>query len=87
MDVMPPINKDFYWHNRSTFFMKINPKLKDKYALSKFPYAELSLPKRAVKWMLNPGVFTRTYIQLEGKSFWHKLKIRLNEIRWRILQK
>lgn len=87
MDVMPPINKNFYWHNRTTFFNKINPKLKDKYALSKFPYAELSLPNRALKWMLNPGIFTRTYIKLEGKNFWRKLQFRLNEIRWRILQK
>jgi hypothetical protein len=87
MEVLPPINKDFYNHNRSVFFDKINPKLKSKYDLKKFPYGQLPFPKRAMKWMLNPSVFTRTYLELEGKNFWYRLKFRLNEIRWRILQK
>lgn len=87
MEVMPPINKGFYWHNRTTFFKKINPKLKSKYDLMKFPYGDLSFPKRAFKWLLNPGVFTRTYLELEGKNFWYRLKFHLNEIRWRFLQK
>lgn len=87
MDVMPKINKDFYWHNRAVFFKKINPKLKSNYNLKKFPYGQLSLPKRALKWMLNPGLFTRTYLELEGKKNWYRVKFILNEFRWRLLQK
>jgi hypothetical protein len=87
MEVMPPVNKDFYWHNRKQFFEKINPVLKSKYDLKKFPYSNLSFPKRAFKWLLNPGIFTRTYLELEGKNFWYRLKFRLNEVRWRLLQK
>jgi len=87
MEVMPKRNKDFYWHNRSVFFEKINPLLKPKYNLNKFPYGQLSLPKRAIKWVLNPSLFTRNYLELEGKSTWEKFKFRMNEICWRILQK
>lgn len=87
MEVLPPVNKDLYWHNRSIFFEKINPNLKSKYELSKFPYADLSFPNRALKWMLNPGIFTKNYLELEGKSWLYKIKFRLNEIRWKILQK
>ena len=87
MEVMPPVNKDFYWHNRKQFFDKINPVLKSKYDIKKFPYSNLSFPKRAFKWLLNPGIFTRTYLELEGKNFWYRLKFRLNEVRWKMLQK
>lgn len=87
MEVMPPVNQDLYWHNRTVFFEKINPKLKSKYDLKKFPYGQLPFPNRAFKWIFNPSIFTRTYIELEGKSFWYRLKFRLNEIRWRLLQK
>lgn len=87
MEVLPKINKDYYWHNRTVFFEKINPELKSKYDLKKFPYGHLPFPKRTIKWVLNPGVFTRTYLELEGKNFWYRLKFRLNEIRWRVLQK
>jgi len=87
MEVMPPVNQDLYWHNRTVFFEKINPKLKSKYDFKKFPYGQLSFPNRALKWIFNPGIFTRTYLELEGKNFWYRFKFRLNEIRWRILQK
>jgi hypothetical protein len=87
MEVMPPVNQDLYWHNRTVFFEKINPKLKSKYDLKKFPYGQLPFPNRALKWIFNPGIFTRTYLELENKNFWYRLKFRLNEIRWRFLQK
>lgn len=87
MEVLPPVNKEFYWHNRKVFFEKINPKLKSKYDLKKFPYGHLPFPHRTIKWILNPSIFTRTYLELENKNFWYRIKFRLNEIRWRILQK
>ena len=40
-----------------------------------------------MKWMLNPSLFTRNYLQLEGKNLFQRTKTRLDEIRWRILQR
>jgi hypothetical protein len=87
MDVLVPRNNDFYQHNRKEFFETVYPQLKPYFELKKFPYSSLPLPKRALKWMLNPSIFTRNYLRLEGKNLWEKSKARLDEIRWRILQK
>lgn len=87
MDVLVPRNNAFYHHNRRCFFDKIQPQLKPHFALKKFPYNSLPLPKRALKWMLNPSLFTRNYLQLEGKNLFQRTKARLDEIRWRILQR
>lgn len=80
MEVMPKRNKSYYQQNRIEFFTKIQPILKPYFKLKKFPYGALSLPQRAVKWVLNPSLFSRTYLRLEGENL-------LNEIRWRILQR
>lgn len=87
MDVLVPRNNDFYKHNRKEFFGNIYPKLQPYFELKKFPYSTLPFPKRALKWMLNPSIFTRNYLNLEGKNLWQKTKTRLDEVRWRILQK
>lgn len=87
MDVLVSRNNAFYRHNRTDFFENIYPRLKPHFELKKFPYGTLPLPKRAVKWMLNPSIFTRNYLNLEGKNMWQKIKIRLDEVRWRIIQK
>lgn len=87
MDVLVPRKNEFYNHNRRCFFNHIQPKLKPHFDLKKFPYNGLPLPKRALKWMLNPSLFTRNYLQLEGKNLFQKTKTRLDEIRWRILQR
>ncbi len=87
LDVMPKRNKAFYWHNRLIYFRKIQPILKPHFNLSNFPYATLPLHKRAIKWALNPGLFTRIFIELETKSIVTKVKYLLNEWRWRLLQK
>lgn len=83
LDVMPPRHKLYYQHNRTVFFKKILPKLLPKLNIKKLPYAALPLPLRAIKWMLNPTMFTRLYVLLELKS----MSAYLNEIRWRILQR
>jgi hypothetical protein len=87
MEVMPKRNRDYYWHNRNEFFAHIYPVLKPHFTWSKFPYAALSFPKRALKWILNPSLFTRNYMELEGKSWIEKIVFGLNEIRWKILQR
>lgn len=83
MDVMPARNRDYYWHNRNTYFKKIEPILKPHLSLKKFPYAYLPWYQRALKWMLNPSMFTREYVSFEVKG----LRNKLNEIRWRLLQR
>lgn len=87
MDVLVPRNNVFYQHNRREFFENIYPKLRPYFELKKFPYSTLPLPKRVLKWMLNPSIFTRNYLNLEGKNLWQRTKARLDEVRWRILQK
>lgn len=87
MDVLVARNNDFYKHNRTEFFENIYPNLKPHFELKKFPYGSMPFPKRALKWMLNPSIFTRNYLNLEGKNTWQKIKARLDEIRWRVLQK
>ena len=86
-DVLVPRNNAFYQHNKNEFFNKVYTQLKPHISINKFPYAALPLHKRALKWMLNPSLFTKTYIELEGKSFYQKCKTRLDGMRWRILQK
>jgi hypothetical protein len=87
LDVLPSHFKPYYRHNRRTFFKEIEPKLKSKYSLQKFPYAESGPLFRALRWMLNPGIFTRNYLELEAKSAREKAKNFLNEWRWRFLQR
>lgn len=87
MDVLVARNNAFYKHNRTEFFTNIYPKLKPHFELKKFPYGTLPFPKRAIKWMLNPSIFTRNYLNLERKNIWQKIKKQLDEIRWKILQK
>lgn len=86
-DVMPTRNKQYYWHNRNTFFSSIKPKLKTHYKLKKFPYHNSALFFRFIKWGLNPSLFTLNYLQLEQKNIVEKLKHYANEIRWRLLQR
>lgn len=87
MEVLVPRKNSFYEHNRKEFFTNIYPKLKPHFSLKKFPYASLPIYKRAIKWMLNPSIFTLNYLQLEGQNIFQKSKAYLDEIRWRILQK
>lgn len=87
-DVLVPRKKNpYYHHNRKEYFEKIKPQLASKFELKKFPYGNLPWYERAIKWGLNPSLFTRTYLQLEGKNFFQRVKMLLDEIRWRILQR
>lgn len=87
MDVMASNNNEYYKHNRKVFFKVIYPKLKPYFSLSKFPYGSLYFPNRMIKWVLNPSLFSLNYLNLENKNAMQKVKLLLDEIRWRILQK
>lgn len=87
MEVMPAREHNYYVHNRNVFFTKIYPRLKPHFDIKKFPYSSLPVHKRAVKWALNPSLFTLNYLRLEKKNLLLKVRSLLNELRWRILQK
>lgn len=86
-EVLGNRNNNFYKHNKEQYLSAVKPKLNRHFDLNKFPYAELGTFKGLLKWMLNPSLSTSDYLNLKGKSFFEKCKIRLDEIRWRILQK
>jgi hypothetical protein len=83
---MPKRNKVLYLYNRNIFFKSIYPKLKPLLSLKKLPYYALPIHKRAIKWALNPSLFTFNYLRLEGLNIIQKLKYILDELRWRILE-
>lgn len=84
LDVLVPRKQNpFYWHNRTNYFEKIQPKLKPHFELKKFPYANERIATRALKHALNPSLFTRNYLHLEIKSW----KEKLDEWRWKRLQR
>lgn len=73
----------FYWHNRHVFFQKIYPKLRPHLKVENYPYAMLPWYKRALKWIMNPSLFTKDWGELETRS----IRTYLNEWRWRFLQR
>lgn len=87
MDVLVSRKNNFYKHNRTVFFKKIYPQLKPYFLLKKFPYGTLNFPNRMIKWGLNPSLFIRNYFSLEKKNAFQIVKVYLDEIRWRILQR
>jgi hypothetical protein len=87
MNVLGFRKDSYYRHNRQVYFSKIYPKIKSKFDLNKFPYSEKSFLKRMISWILNPSVFTVDYLNLEGKNSLQKIKLKLDEIRWRVLQR
>jgi len=87
MNVLGFEKDQYYLHNRTTYFKFIYPKIKSKFDLKKFPYAKESWFRRLIKWTLNPSIFAVDYLHMEGKSSLQKLKLKLDEIRWRVLQR
>jgi hypothetical protein len=86
MEVTPNRPKDTYFHNRNEF-KNVNAALKPNYKLERFPYASLNPVTRTIKWGLNPSLSVKLGTELQGKSWFEKLKYRINEIRWRVLHR
>ena len=87
MEVMPPILPEYYHYNKTIYQQQILPKIKAMLEAKRFPYAGLPLYRRLLKWGLNPSYSTALMLELEGKSMIRKLKILVDEMRWRILAK
>lgn len=86
MEVMPPVDEQFYWHNRNTYEQKILPKIKPFLAKEKFPYAQENFISRWTKWILNPCYRSSLMAEMEMMNFTRKVKFLLDEVRWKILQ-
>jgi hypothetical protein len=87
IEVMPPIDPEYYKYNRNIYETYIRPKLKPLLDIKSFPYAVQPWYIRTVKWILNPCISTAMVLELEGKSFSRKAKMLLDEIRWHILSR
>ncbi|MBN9294246.1 MAG: hypothetical protein J0G96_09730 [Flavobacteriia bacterium] len=88
MEVLVPRKQNpFYWHNRTVYFEKIEPRLKSHFDIRKFPYSNESSVKRALKHTLNPALFTKNYFRMEGRNLKRSLKEKLDELRWNFLQR
>jgi hypothetical protein len=85
MEVMPPVDREYYLYNRGIYENNILPKLKPLLDINKFPYASLPFHKRMTRWMLNPCYSTAMVAELEGKSIGRRIKILLDEMRWRMI--
>ena len=86
-EVMPPLNGEYYNHNRNEYEKKIYPKLKPHLDIRKFPYAELPLHKRMIKWALNPVFRTHQVSGMEGKNLVRKIKYQLDSWRFALLNR
>jgi hypothetical protein len=86
MEVMPPVNPSFYWHNRNSFEKQILPRIKPLLLHKNFPYSELSFWKRMFKWGLNPCYRTALMLEMEKMDLKRKIKFLLDEVRWWVLQ-
>lgn len=87
LEVLPKVHRGAYWHNRAQFFKKIHPALGVSYRQASFPYANEKPIMRLFKWMLNPSLYTRTYLKLEFNSKRKRWQMRLQALRWKFLQR
>jgi hypothetical protein len=85
MEVMPPVDPELYRYNRSVYEKNIRPLLKPYLNIAKFPYFTLPIHHRLLKWILNPCYSSALVLELEGKNALRKVKIVLDEARWRIV--
>ncbi len=86
-EVMPPLDSEYYQHNRNEYEQKIYPRLKPLLDIGKFPYSELEFYKRITKWALNPVFRTHQVLEMEGKSLGRRLKYKFDSLRFSLLDK
>lgn len=86
-EVMPPLDPEYYNHNRTQYEQKIYPQIKARLDIRKFPYAEFSLPTRLLKWALNPSFRTKEVLQAEGIQGWRAFKYKLDALRFALMER
>ena len=85
LEVMPPLDQSIYRFTRNDYEQNIYPKLQSSLQLNKFPYCNLPIYKRMLKWFLNPNFSTQIMIELEGKNLKRKIKGLFDEVRFALL--
>ncbi|MES2620654.1 MAG: hypothetical protein V4615_07370 [Bacteroidota bacterium] len=86
-EVMPPLERESFGHNKNEFQKKIYPQLEPFLDIRKFPYSKLPFYKRMIKWILNPSFRTHQVLEMEGKNFRRKVKYRIDGVRFSLLDK
>lgn len=86
-EVMPPLEPESFAHNKKEYQQKIYPRLKPLLDIRKFPYSELPIYKRVLKWILNPNFRTHQTLEMEGKGFLRKLKYDIDSVRFALMDK
>lgn len=86
-EVMPPVDEEYYRHNRAEYEQKIYPRLKPLLDIRKFPYATLPFYKRMMKWALNPVFRTHQVTEMEGKGLLRRVKHAFDSLRFSLLEK
>ncbi|HKK76951.1 MAG TPA: hypothetical protein VJ953_17875 [Saprospiraceae bacterium] len=69
LEVMPPHDPEYYWHNRNNFRHIRDEHLWSHFDIRRFPYAELPLLKRYWRWVKNPSLFTFMNLRLEWRAY------------------
>ncbi|RED92314.1 hypothetical protein C7460_13128 [Marinoscillum furvescens DSM 4134] len=72
LEVMPPQDPEYYWHNRKAFFQQVLPKLKPDLKVAKIPYGDRPLVIRLWKWATNPSLFTWVNCKLMIREWWRR---------------
>lgn len=86
VEVMPKRDAEYYTYNRAEFdkvIAQLKPHLKDE----KLPYYTENWAMKHLKRGLNPSIMTTLSVELELQGHWNRLKYRLNNIRFQLLQK
>ncbi len=84
-EVMPPVDKDLYLYNRAEYEKKVYPAIKKYLDIKKFPYSELPVYKRLLKWSLNPCFRTHQVLEMEGKNLARRWKYKFDSLRFRLM--
>lgn len=69
LEVMPPRDREYYWHNRNNFRRIRDEHLWPHFDIRKFPYADRPLLDRYWHWARNPSLFTGMNFRLEWRAF------------------
>lgn len=86
VEVMPKRDAEYYAYNRAEFdkvIAQLKPQLKDE----KLPYYNENWAMKHLKRGLNPSILTSLSVELELKGKWDRVKYRLNDLRFQLLQK
>jgi len=86
LEVMPDRDTEYHRHNKERF-EHVLPSLKPLLVGKKLPYSELGLFERTLKRGLNPAVFTGLHLELERRSFFGRMNLFWNELRFRMLHR